>query len=83
MRVDGNQEQRLITNPEWTENPQWSPDGQWIIFTSPRDNNYEIYRIRPDGSQQQNLTTRPESDVRALWSPDGQWMDPLSFKSSH
>ena len=28
----------------------WSPLGDWITFASDRDDNFEIWMIRPDGS---------------------------------
>ena len=45
---------------------------QWIAFTSWRDGNPEIYRMRADGSEAQRLTNNNARDDYPLWSPDGQ-----------
>lgn len=54
--------------------PNWSPDGQWIAFTSFRDGNSEIYKMRPDGSDAQRLTNAVSGEYAASWSPDGEWI---------
>ena len=46
----------LDTGSNYDTFPTWSPRGDWIAFTSKRDGDYEIYRIRPDGTQLQRLT---------------------------
>ena len=43
-----------------------------ILFTSARDDNYEVYIMNPDGSEQMNLTQHPANDLRAVWSPTGE-----------
>ncbi len=50
------------------ELPSWSPDSRHIVFTSQRDDNYDIYVIGSDGSNPLRLTDYPES----LWSPSGR-----------
>jgi Tol biopolymer transport system component len=53
---------------------------EWIYFLSERDNNLEIYRMRPDGSEQQNLTNNPDMDAFSVdiatygFSPDQEWI---------
>jgi hypothetical protein len=43
-----------------------------IVFTSARDDNFEIYMMNADGSNQVNLTNSPGTyDVMPDWSPDG------------
>ena len=54
--------------------PTWSPRGDWIAFTSKRDGDYEIYRVRPDGTGVQRLTNTPGTDAHASFSPDGEWI---------
>ncbi|MBN1992552.1 MAG: PD40 domain-containing protein [Anaerolineae bacterium] len=49
----------------------WSPQGDRILFTSKRDNNYEIYTANADGSQPLNLTKAAAYDTQPSWSPDG------------
>src|SRR4030095_3749205 len=50
---------KLETGSEYDVFPDWSPRGDWIAFTSKRDGDYEIYRIRPDGSGLPRLTHAP------------------------
>ncbi len=47
-----------------------SPDGQWIVFTSERDGDLELYKVRTDGSQLTSLTSTPGYDGGAFFSPD-------------
>jgi dipeptidyl aminopeptidase/acylaminoacyl peptidase len=64
----------LETGSNYDTFPSWSPRGDWIVFTSKRDGDYEIYRIRPDGTQLQRLTRRPGPDAHPSFSPDGEWI---------
>ena len=45
-----------------------------IIFSSDRDGDYDLYRMRLDGSEQQKLTPSPGDDRNPTISPDGQWI---------
>lgn len=54
--------------------PAWSPTGDIIAFTSLKDNNYDIYTIKPDGTGLKRLTTTPGNDAHCTWSPDGKWI---------
>ncbi len=49
-----------------------APTTPKILFTSARDDNYEVYIMNPDGSEQMNLTQHPANDVGAVWSPTGE-----------
>lgn len=57
--ADGSEAKPLASHPDLDYNASFSPDGQWIIFTSHRDGNADLYRIRPDGSDLQRLTDHP------------------------
>ena len=64
--------------PEPTPTPSPTPQptpmgggGEWIAFTSMRDGNPEIYKMRLDGSEATRLTDNPAVDAYADWSPDG------------
>jgi Tol biopolymer transport system component len=59
--------------------PRWSPDGDRIAFTSFRNNDFDVYTIRPDGTGLKQLTTAPGNDGHSVWSPDGRY---LLFSSS-
>jgi hypothetical protein len=75
MRSDGSDDYNLTSNaasdfaPTWFSVPRFLGLGteDWIAFTSNRDGNQEIYRIRPDGSGLTNLTKNPAND----YSPSG------------
>ena len=49
-----------------------TPTTPKILFTSARDDNYEVYTMNPDGSEQMNLTQHPANDLQAAWSPTGE-----------
>ena len=65
---------KLETGSEYDVFPEWSPRGDWIAFTSKRDTDYEIFRIRPDGSDLQRLTHAPGKNAHSSFSPDGEWI---------
>ncbi|MCH7532873.1 MAG: PD40 domain-containing protein [Gemmatimonadetes bacterium] len=52
--------------------PTWSRDGLWVAFSSSRDGQSEIYRMRPDGMQVERLTDDPAEDAHPAFSPDGR-----------
>jgi Tol biopolymer transport system component len=59
---------------EYDNFPAWSPKGDLIEFTSFRDGDFEIYRIKPDGSEVRRLTQTVGNDAHGVWSPDGEWI---------
>jgi TolB protein len=59
------------TQPNWVKSTSFDPAGESIVFTSNRDGNPEIYRMKTDGTEQANLTQSPANDVLAKGSPDG------------
>lgn len=48
----------------------WSPDGSWILYMSPFDGDWDVYRLHVQGSVAQ-ITTDPAADGAPAWSPDG------------
>jgi TolB protein len=54
--------------------PQWSPKGDVIMFTTDRDNDFELYTIRPDGTGLRRITNSPGNDAHSVWSNDGEWV---------
>jgi len=60
--------------PAYHVEPSWSPDGKWIAFRSIRDDNHEIYIVKPNGESVTNLTNDPATDIEPAWSPDGKWI---------
>ena len=54
--------------------PKWSPKGDAIMFTTDRDNDFELYTIRPDGTGLRRMTNSPGNDAHSIWSDDGAWV---------
>jgi TolB protein len=74
LNVETGQRRQLDTGSDYDTFPAWSPRGYWIVFTSKRDDDYEIYRIRADGTSLQRLTRAPGADAHPSFSPDGEWI---------
>ena len=49
--------------------PAWSPRGDVIMFTTDRDNDFELYTIRPDGTGLHRLTNSPGNDAHSTSGP--------------
>jgi Tol biopolymer transport system component len=80
INVDGSDLRVVVSDPPgWQVEPAWSPDGEWIAYRSIRNENHEIYIVKPDGTSDTNLTNDPATDLEPTWSPDGQW---IVFSSS-
>ena len=47
--------------------PQWSLDGSQILFTSNRDDDFDLYTIRPDGSALRRVTDATGVDGHGSW----------------
>jgi Tol biopolymer transport system component len=70
MNADGNGgKKRLTNNLVDDEDPAWSPDGTRIVFTSARDGDQDIWRMRPNGSNQTKLTFNTVMDREPDWQP--------------
>ena len=52
--------------------PKYSPNGKQIVFSSRRDDDFEIYLMNADGSDQRRLTKSPGVDTHPSFSPDGK-----------
>jgi hypothetical protein len=48
--------------------------GRDHVLTSDRDDDFELYTIRPDGTGLRRLTNSPGNDAHSIWSPDGEWI---------
>jgi len=72
MDSDGSDITRLTTNLGSDVEPEWSADGERILFTSFRDENFELYEMDADGSNPRNLTDTPDvAEFAPAVSPDG------------
>lgn len=55
--------------------PRWSPDGKRIMWSSFRDDQWDIYVMDADGGNVTNLTNTPDIDETwPSWSPNGYWI---------
>ncbi len=50
----------------------FSPDGQTIVFTSERDGNRNIYKMKINGSDLEQMTISEFDDYEPVFSPDGE-----------
>jgi Tol biopolymer transport system component len=70
--VEGGGEPRpLAPAPGYNAEATVSKDG-WIVFTSTRDGDLDLYKMRLDGSGLTRLTSTPGYDGGAFFSPDGK-----------
>lgn len=80
MNQSGGEVRNLTANaasdfaPTWFSIPGFLSLGteEWIAFTSNRDGNQEVYRIRPDGTGLTNLTKNPANDYAPASFSSGQ-----------
>lgn len=83
MSSSGSEVRNLTSNPASDFAPTWFTipgflslgTEEWIAFTSNRDGNQEIYRIRPAGTGLVNLTKNQSND----YAPTGSVAGSLSF----
>jgi Tol biopolymer transport system component len=69
--ADGSDLTRLTNNDFYDAEATVSVDGSWIVFTSTRDGDLDLYKMRSDGSDLTRLTDEPGYDGGAFFSPDG------------
>jgi TolB protein len=78
-RPDGSDVRALAPAPgSYNAEGTISADG-WIVFTSTRDGDLDLYKMRLDGSGLTRLTNAPGYDGGAFFSPDGKR---IVFRSS-
>ena len=70
--VDGRDLERLTDSPGYDAECTISPDGKWIVFTSMRDGDLELYKMKRDGSEVTRLTHELGYDGGAFFTPDGR-----------
>lgn len=76
LNINDNSRVRL-TNDTETQNdsPSVSPDRQWIYFSSDRNKQSRIWRVRTDGSELKQVTYgEDETHHFPQISPDGHWL---------
>jgi len=64
--------QKRLTNSTQDTQSTWSPDGTEILFTSPREGKFAIWRMNADGSNQRNISSHlVERAMAADWCSNG------------
>lgn len=71
-KKDGSDLKRLTTNDAYDAEATTTVDGSWIVFTSTRDGDLDLYKMRADGSEVTRLTDEPGYDGGAFFSRDGK-----------
>jgi Tol biopolymer transport system component len=69
--AEGGNPQRLTETEGYDAEATLSRDGEWIVFTSVRDGDLDIYKMRVDGSEVTRLTDEPGYDGGPFFSYDG------------
>lgn len=54
--------------------PSWSPDGKNIVFQSPRNGAWNLWKVSAEGGVPTQLTDDEDFDFHPCWSPDGKWI---------
>jgi len=66
---------RFTFGPGTNNDPVWSPDGSEIVFTSNRQQTFNLFRKPADGSKMEQLLLRSGDDKRPFsWSHDGRFL---------
>jgi len=78
--LDGSNLTRLTDNPRYDAEATLSRDGRWIVFTSMREGDLDIYKMRTDGSELTRLTDTPGYDGGPFFSYDGT---KIIYRASH
>lgn len=68
---DGTQLRQLTNSLGYDAEATVSPDGEWIIFTSLREGELNLYRMRTDGTDLRQVTHRKGYEGGAFFFPDG------------
>jgi serine/threonine protein kinase len=66
---------RLTFGPVANTAPHWSPDGVWVVYVSPREGHFGLYRKHADGSGvEEQLLSDDRQPVPTDWSQDGKFL---------
>jgi len=78
--LDGGNLVQLTETDGYDAEATLSRDGEWIVFTSTRDGDLDIYKMRPDGSDVVRLTDDVGYDGGPFFSSDGT---KIVYRASH
>lgn len=67
----GGDARRLTVHEAEDIQPHYSPDGSLILFSSRRQNNYDLFVIPAEGGQPRRLTFHSGDDIGSGWFPGG------------
>jgi eukaryotic-like serine/threonine-protein kinase len=66
---------RLTFGPVFNGLPQWSPDGKWIVYSSGRNDKFQLLRKPSDGGgTEEELLSDSEQVTARDWSRDGKYI---------
>jgi dipeptidyl aminopeptidase/acylaminoacyl peptidase len=68
--LEGGPPRRVTSHPLDEAAPSWSADGAWIYFSSRRDGEWQVRKVRSEGSEDVPVTD--SGGYAALESPDGR-----------
>jgi dipeptidyl aminopeptidase/acylaminoacyl peptidase len=60
--------QLTFTEDESEMNPLWSPDGSFFVFASIRDDERQLYSMRPDGGEARKITDHEDGVTSFAWN---------------
>lgn len=74
LPINGGEPERLtFKTPSYLHG--WSPDGRYILYTSRRNDQFEIYRGNSDGTGEElQLTNNDSMDDGSEYTPDGKYI---------
>ena len=72
LKTSGAEPRRLTFDQGNNSSPCWTPDGQSLIYSSRRNGQADLYRIRVDTGDVDRLTCTDQDEVDPSLSPDGQ-----------
>ena len=78
--LDGSNLVQLTETDGYDAEATLSRDGEWVVFTSTRDGDLDIYKMRPDGSEVFRLTDAVGYDGGPFFSADGTR---IVYRASH
>jgi TolB protein len=65
----GQPPRRLTEGPARDRDPAWSPEGIGLVFSSDREDDFELYAMRADGAKMRRLTNQLGADIEPAWVP--------------
>jgi uncharacterized protein YjdB len=83
MDADGQNLQRLTSNPGNEGEPAWTPDGKRVVYTATTGATTQIAMISVDGSDNRQLTMGPSRNQSPTVSADGRTVGFVSSRDGN